>query len=199
MLSQDVSPTKLNQPTPYDWSHRHVIFSAPQTLENAVRIQSDVRYWHQRVRRSANVLARPIPQWTVPQALERFDREDAEREFGPRANLITSIMSRRERRWFRRGKLITRDWGVPLGAGATAGAGTFPAKFSFDTSTASCANDFVVFNSSLAATQAAVVAFSNLYSGCGGTVPTTSWAYKTTGTGDGCTACVVVTSVGFGA
>jgi hypothetical protein len=173
-----------------------VIFSAPATLENAVRIQSDVRYWQQRARRNASAISQPVGRAAEPQALGRFDREDHE-DAGPRSDLITSIMSRRERRWLRRGQLITRDWGVSLGAGATAGAGTFPAKFSFDTGVANCATDYVVFNTSLPSTttQAGIVAFSNIYSGCGGTVPTTSWAYKTTGTGDSCANCAVVTSV----
>jgi hypothetical protein len=105
-------------------------------------------------------------------------------------------MSRRERRWFRRGKLITSDWGMPLGAGATAGAGTFPAKFSFDIGVANCAIDYVVFNTSWPSTgtRTGIVAFSNLYSGCGGTVPSTYWAYQTTRTGDNCNTCVVATS-----
>lgn len=194
LFSQD-APLAPRMAVPYDWSHRHLIFSAPQTLENSVRIQSDVRYWHQRARRSANALSRTAPQ-VSPQAVGRFDREGGEREFGPRANLMTSIMSRRERRWLRRGQLMTRDWGVSLGGGATAGAGTFPAKFSFDLNSANCSTDFVVFNTSLASTgtQAGIVAFSNLYTGCGGTVPSAYWAYKTTGTGDACTMCAVVTS-----
>jgi hypothetical protein len=197
LFSQGAGPAQNHSPVPFDWSHRHVIFSAPATLENAVRIQSDVRYWHQRARRNASAVSQVVPLAAARQALGRFDREDEEGDPGIRANLMTSIMSRRERRWFRRGKLITRDWGVPLGAGATAGAGTFPAKFSFDTGVANCATDYVVFNTALPATQTAIVAFSNLYSGCSssGTVPTTYWAYKTSATGDGCTTCVVVTSV----
>ena len=122
-----------------------MIFSAPATLENAVRIQSDVRYWQQRARRNVSVMSGAVGRAAEPQALGRFDREDHE-DAGPRSDLITSIMSRRERRWLRRGQLITRDWGMSLGNGATAGAGTFPAKFSFDTGVANCATDYVVFN-----------------------------------------------------
>ncbi|MGC1414101.1 MAG: hypothetical protein WA817_02380, partial [Candidatus Acidiferrum sp.] len=40
-----------------------------------------------------------------------------------------------------------RDWGYPLLATGTSGVGQFPAKFTFDITTApSCTNDFVVFN-----------------------------------------------------
>ena len=63
----------------------------------------------------------------------------------------------------------------------------------FDISTANCGAapqpDFVVFNTSVngTSTQASVVACENLYSGCGGNVPSTYWAYNTGGS--------VVTSV----
>jgi hypothetical protein len=84
---------------------------------------------------------------------------------------------------------------------ATVGAGMFPAKFSFDLTTANCGNttnpDYVVFTTSLASTssQAGIVAFDNLYSGCPtGAVPMTYWAYETTATGDSCSTCVEVTS-----
>ncbi len=87
------------------------------------------------------------------------------------------------------------DWSVDMGSGATVGAGNYPAKFSFDSTSAYCANptppagqqpDFVVYNTSLAGTssQATIVAFDNLYSSCnGGTYPTTYWAYNTGTTG----------------
>src|SRR3954470_7329890 len=120
LSSQDIDSTRSHTPASFDWSHRHLIFSAPATLENAVRIQSDVRYWHQRARRNAGVMSQAAPLAAASQALERFDRDGSEndsslsgsslRDPGIRADVITSIMSRRERRWFRRGKLLTRDW-----------------------------------------------------------------------------------------
>jgi hypothetical protein len=83
---------------------------------------------------------------------------------------------------------MNRDWSQSLGtAGATVGAGQYPAKYSFDATTDSCTNDFVVFNTSLPGAagpsgQASVIAFSNLYTGCGGTIPSVLWAYDTGGT-----------------
>ncbi len=77
---------------------------------------------------------------------------------------------------------------MSLGPGATVGAGNYPAKYSFSITTANCGNatnpDFVAFNTSKtgSSTQASIVAFDNLYSGCGGTVPETYWAYNTGGT-----------------
>ncbi|MGD0497902.1 MAG: hypothetical protein ABSC23_05640 [Bryobacteraceae bacterium] len=79
---------------------------------------------------------------------------------------------------------MNADWSEPMGTGATVGAGNYPAKYSFTTSTPSC-SDFVVFNTSVAgsSTQATILAYTNLYNpGCG-SVPTVYWAYNTT-TGD---------------
>ena len=71
------------------------------------------------------------------------------------------------------------------GAGATVGAGQYPAKFSYDATVDDCTNDFVVFNTSLAGApgQASIIAYNNLYVGCPtGTVPSVYWAYNTGGT-----------------
>jgi hypothetical protein len=87
------------------------------------------------------------------------------------------------------------DWSMDMGAGSTVGAGNYPAKFSFNTTSANCANpappvgqqsDFVVYNTGLAGTtgsQATIVAFDNLYSSCTGGTPLTYWAYNTGTTG----------------
>jgi hypothetical protein len=74
------------------------------------------------------------------------------------------------------------DWSMNMGAGATVGAGNYPAKYTFNSTTASCATDFVVYNTSLAgsSSQATIVAFNNIYAvTCGATIPTTYWAYNT--------------------
>ena len=79
---------------------------------------------------------------------------------------------------------LNADWSESMGTGATVGAGQYPAKFSFSATTASCAKDFVVFNTSLAGAtgQASIIAYNNLYVGCTGTVPSVYWAYDTGGT-----------------
>ncbi len=46
---------------PYDWTHRHVIFSQPRTFERLREIQSDPRYWHQ-VYRSLVAVHAPPPR-----------------------------------------------------------------------------------------------------------------------------------------
>jgi len=90
------------------------------------------------------------------------------------------------------GSSLTRDWSMNMGSGATVGAGSFPAKYSFDIRSASCSNDYIAFNTGLAggASQATIMAYNNLYSGCGGTVPSVFWQFNTafpqgSSTGDG--------------
>lgn len=74
-----------------------------------------------------------------------------------------------------------------MGTGASSGATNYPAKFSFLGTTANCGNasqpDFVTYNTGLtgSGTQASIVAYDNLYSGCTGTVPSVYWAYNTSG------------------
>jgi hypothetical protein len=70
-----------------------------------------------------------------------------------------------------------------LGNNATVGAVNFPAKFSFNSGVASCGSDYVVYSTGLvgSGTQASLIAYNNLYSGCGGTVPSVYWAYNTGG------------------
>ncbi len=155
-----------------DWSHHHLIFSGPISNLTATH-GSDPRFGQQWLRRNGpdaphtSLLANPLL--------------DGAALYDMSANSSTSRQK------------FHRDWSMSLGPGATVGAGQFPAKFSFSVTTASCAvaaqPDFVVFNTSVlgSSTQATVVAFDNLYSGCNGTVAQTYWAYNTGGT--------VVTSV----
>jgi hypothetical protein len=87
----------------------------------------------------------------------------------------------RERRHHNGEKL---DWSETLGSGGGLGLGNYPAKFSFATSGASCA-DWVVYGTGLpgTATQATILAFTNVYTTtCSGNVPTIGWAFNT-GTG----------------
>jgi len=141
---------------PTDWSHHHLLFSNPATAEQLKRAQQEPRYWQQLFRRS---------QATPPEATS---------EVQPGSK--TSHASKNHK--------LKRDWSVSMGAGATVGAGQYPGKFGFDVTTYSCATDFVVFNTGLAGsgTQASIIAYNNLYSGCGGTVPSVYFAYNTGGT-----------------
>ena len=142
-----------------DWTHHHLVFSPPRSGKVSDSIREEPRYWQQLLRRHTD------DHW------RRRERHDPHRHHGAPPP-----------------KQFKRDWAASLGPGATVGAGNYPAKYSFDLSTAHCASDanpdFVVFNTSVAGSgsQASVVAFDNLYNGgCTGTVPTTYWAYNTGG------------------
>ncbi len=39
---------------PSDWSHRHVVFSAPSNIWQSWQLQKEPRYWQQLVRRNAD-------------------------------------------------------------------------------------------------------------------------------------------------
>jgi hypothetical protein len=145
-----------------DWSHRHLIFSRPGSDEQLARVAGEPRYWQQ-LRRSGQALLLPT--------------NTADTDSSAIAPEIVKAYS----------KKLKRDWSEDLGDGAGAGAGNYPARYSFSGSTANCGTatppDYVVYGTGLAGSggQANVVAFDNLYSGCGGTVPSVYWAFNTGG------------------
>jgi hypothetical protein len=72
-----------------------------------------------------------------------------------------------------REEVLKGDWSNYIGGNATtvatAGPGVFPAKFSFDVTTASCADDFVVTGTNLAGSVTPVSAFDRLTVAAGAT------------------------------
>ncbi len=140
-----------------DWSQHHLILSKPAGAGRGDRVGHDPRYSQQQNRlREAETVGVRTP----------------ERQFG-----LEAVSGENHG--------INKDWSQDLGAGATVGATNFPAKFSFRGTTATCAGgptqpDFVVYGTGLqgALTQANIVAYTNLYSGCSGTVPSVYWAYN---------------------
>jgi hypothetical protein len=166
---------------PHDWSHRHVVFSNPTTLDQTMRVQQDPRFWHQWLRRNVR---QAVP--TAEPVSEEFQQPDEPLPWFD-GDWFGWFRLRHKYRGPSPRNTLQRDWAISLGPNATVGAGNYPAKFSFNINTANCGNaaqpDFVVFNTSFAgpANQASIVAYDNLYSGCGGTVPSTYWAYNTNG------------------
>jgi len=155
-------PSQRGTPLTTDWSHRHLVFSRPGSDEQLARVAEEPRYWQQ-IRRSEQALM--------------LSTSMADADSGAIAPKIVKGYS----------KKLKRDWSEDLGSGAGAGAGNYPAKYSFSGSTANCGTatspDYVVYSTGLAGSggQASVVAFDNLYSGCGGTVPSVYWAFNTGG------------------
>ena len=170
-----------------DWSHHHLVFSNPGTEEQAIAngthdrwldVINDPRYILQSLKRDAGAAVRPEESIGIEHAAKALKSK------------------------------ITRDWSMDMGAGATVGAGQYPAKYSFNiNSTPSCTNDFVAFNTSLAggSSQATIIAYNNIYKGstpgCGTTgVPTIYWQYNTaypyvSGGGGAADGSKIVTSV----
>jgi hypothetical protein len=143
---------------PDDWSHHHLVFSAPSSPEERQLVGREPRYWIQQLRG----LWQPSRAGTTVQ----LQRSEA------------------IKRWQPRSRRLHQDWSMSMGLGAKVGAGIFPAKYNFLVSSASCSNDFVVYNTGLAGTAShpSIVAFNNIYSGgsgCGATVPTVDWAFNT--------------------
>ncbi len=137
-------------------------------------VYSEPRSLMERFRMSSHT--RYVQQWMRRKAERRHDRD--------------------EWRWRRAPEdpnHLHGDWSMDMGAGATVGAANYPAKFSFDPTSANCVTpvtpgqqpDFVVYNTGLAGslTQATIVAFSNIYSSCTGGTPQTYWAYNTGSSG----------------
>ncbi|HEY3971788.1 MAG TPA: hypothetical protein VGM18_02225 [Candidatus Sulfotelmatobacter sp.] len=151
LTGQAAKPAGRGIPLPTDWSHSHVIFTAPASEEQARLLNDDPRYWQQLYRRGQSQVLKPEAADLNP------------------------------------GNTPSNVWPQTLGGAAAPGATNYPAKFSFNTSIANCGAaatpDYVVYTTGVigSGTQASVVAFDNLYSGCGGTVPSVYWAYNTGG------------------
>ncbi len=157
LTGQAAGPVKKRVSLPTDWSHRHVVFSNPTNAQEYARVANEPRYLQQLYRREFQAgRVEVVPRLAGPPPVKRKK----------------TVQSK---------NALHRDWAVNLGTGATMGPGNYPAKFGFDVTKADCAADYVVYSTGLAGrgTQASIVGFTNLYSGCGGTVPTVNWAYNT--------------------
>ena len=156
-----------------DWSHHHVVFSRPDSLERSLRLQGEPRFWLQTLRRNSRSFGRVNEFQEKENDLDEFDWERKK--------------SRKE---------FHRDWGQSLGANGSTGVPlsgvnwypVWPAKYTFDiTAAPNCSNDYVIFPTNLAgvtAGQASVIAYRNLYAGtgtpfCGVANPTVYWSYNT--------------------
>src|SRR5271155_9562 len=179
LLAARAEMARAQKGAPEDWSHRHLVFSNPGSEERALRtgrfdawmrITNDPRFILQQKRRGGRsqtladrndaIAGSAATTWHLP--LPK-----------PKPSPITRLGFT---------KRIHRDWGFGVSSGNPSPV-SYPAKWSFDTTSASCANDFVVYptGADAAGSQASIVAYFNLYSGCGGTVSSVDWAYDTGG------------------
>ena len=122
--------------TTTDWSQHHLLFSAPANDYQTWQLRQSQRYRQQVIQRQAAAgqsaaWPAPVPPTPPPPIRGGWTIQPP----------------------------LHRDWGMSLGAAGTSGVGKYPAKFSFDVNaTPSCANDFVVFTTSLTGGQSAVAA-----------------------------------------
>ena len=165
MLAAFGIPTRGQTPTVDDWTHHRLVFSNPGTATEAeARGQFD--------------------RWTRIVNSPRYQLQQLKRSLGTKPFLNTGRGLRGFPTPEKNGNSIHQDWSQPLLVGGQVQPNMFPAKYSFDTTTADCTNDYVVYPTGVlgAAAAATVLGDNNLYSGCGGTVPGVDWAYNT-GTG----------------
>ena len=177
---------------PDDWSQHRVVYSNPGTEEQAVKggrygewlkTVNDPRYVIHQLKRGLPVQGPHAGDAEWIEARAATNRKSAAVQ-AAQAALRAEKQSNRVRSKKKRGD-IKLDWNEAMGATNATTASAFPAKWSFSTTTASCANDFVVYPTGQLGgdTQASIIAYYNLYDGgCSGTVPLTDWAYNTEGT-----------------
>jgi hypothetical protein len=167
-----------------DWTTRQVIFSSANSGVRAGRMNADARYQQQWLRRSR-------PAFTGQdslQALVRGVRDVEAQSVAPKASKPAKP-PKPPKPGTTPPSNFKQDWASSLGAGATNGVGTFPAKYNFDVNAPpSCTDDFAAFNTSLAGIDGkpSVVAFNQLYSAqgsagglCNHDGPLVTWSYIT--------------------
>jgi hypothetical protein len=144
-------PSRRGIALPTDWSHSHLVFSQPRSVEQAMRLQEDPRFGQQLYRRALSLMLPP-------------DQQEMGGIRSPQQPHLRFPVR------FRPPVRSTGLWSQSLGAGAGVGAVNFPAKFSFNSGVANCGSDYVVYSTGLLGTssQASLIAYNNLYSGCEG-------------------------------
>jgi len=174
-----------------DWTHHRVVFSNPGTEEQAIKngsrdkwqkIVNDPRYVMQQMRRGLPVQGPAAYDANALQAFRMANREIELVRPGKFPRKPAPILIRKPKAK----SSIKQDWNESLGTTSAPTPLAFPAKWStFNTSTASCSSDFVIYPTGQpgGGSQASIIAYYNLYAGgCSPTVPAVDWAYNTGGT-----------------
>ena len=125
-----------------DWSQRHLVFSPPRTMAQRIRLMSNPRYMAQLIRRNAEQPGGiALSRWRHATGKPNSLHTDWSQYLGYNGDTTATTI-----------------------APATAGAGNYPAKYSYDATTANCADvapaipDFVVYNTGLTGSATAVAA-----------------------------------------
>lgn len=186
------APAARSQGIPEDWADRHVVFSNPGSITDAVNSGS-VEKWY-KIMSSPRFQAQTRKRMGAARRAVR--RDNSPSDFFEESRFFGGRLEKAAKDKPGKGGgggtgaddgSLQKDWSMNLGAGGKISAGQFPAKFSFDATTAFCDSaatpDFVVFPTGLkgaTTTQASIVAYDNIYSGCSGfTVgPLVYWSYN---------------------
>ena len=162
-----------------DWTHHHVVFSNPGSLENAInngtserweRIVSSPRYRMQWMKRN---VVQPAP--AAAHLNDFFGSQ------GDDGNRPSSEHGRKKSG--KDNQTLEGLWTIALGASGSGPAiDMYPAKYTFaPIGTPNCTSDFVVFPVSIAGaanSEANIIGVNNLYVGtCTGTVPNYLFSY----------------------
>src|ERR1700678_1637331 len=115
LTGEAAKPARHGIDLPTDWTHSHLVYSQPGTVEQAMRLQPDPRFEQQLYRRG-----QPL---RLPAAHMEPGGVDS-----PQLHLPFQPVGSKGL------------WDESLGATATVGAVNFPAKFSFNSAVANCAS-----------------------------------------------------------
>ncbi len=180
MLAARAAQVRAQKGAPDDWSHRHLVFSNPGSEEQAAARAAGLRSGCV----SPMILAIILQQKKRGSGSQTLAVRNAALASSPATTWRLPLPKPKPSPINRLGftKRIHQDWGFGVSTGSPSPV-SYPAKWSFDTTSASCANDFVVYptGADAAGAQASIVAYYNLYSGCAGGAPIVDWAYDTGG------------------
>ena len=154
-----------------DWSTHHLIFSNPGTATEA-EARGRFAHWYRTINDPRYIMQQRMRSSGVKTIVDAGTATTS--VGGPVAVSEHTVVKKSN---------IKKDWTQGITSGQVQ-PNTFPAKYGPSLTSASCANDFVVYPTGTAgtATTASIVAYNNLYVGtgaCEATNPTVYWAYNT--------------------
>jgi hypothetical protein len=184
---------------PFDWTHRHVVFSSTSTSGATSReLRREPRYQLEQLRRLGSQHVPSVGAlygfgFESAQSAQR-DSQDIRQGEEDRSDLG----ARHEKVLRRERKLLKRDWAQTFQLGGTAysfTSPTYPAKFSVSVAnpTPNCNTDYVVFTLPTGGGVPGnfnIIAYNNLYvtaaggsAFCAGTAPTAMFEYNASSAG----------------
>ncbi len=190
---QPASPHLVGVPD--DWSHHHLVFSNPGTYEQAAKdpaalakwltIHYDARFILQQMKRHAEAaggFSREMRTGGEGAVSPSGMVEPEDLAIGSLRQLPGEAIARLRPRPKPKSAPVHGLWSESMPEGSVQ-PNAYPAKWGASLTNADCSGDYVVYPTGAAGgtSEASIVAYNNLYSGCSGTVPSIYWAYDTAG------------------